>query len=377
MRIVHAISTLDPAAGGPPQVVARLAAAQASLGHDVAIVSDDRHEQLIAISQMTEKVPGYDQVKQVINVGQSEIRAMITHRDILHVHGVWDTMVRKATFYARGAGVPYVMMPHGMLDPWCLQQKKWKKRLALMLVYKRILNRAAFLHALNRDEAKLIEPLRLRCPVEVIPNGIFIEEIQPPPEEGRFRARYPQIGDRPFVLFLSRLHYKKGLDILAQAFGMVVQALPDAHLVVAGPDDGAKDAFEQQVAKLGIGERVHLVGPLYGSEKYEALRDADCFCLPSRQEGFSVAILEALACGTAVVITENCHFPEVAEAGAGLVVPFDNQILMESILKILSEPQLAQGMGDAGYRLVCETYTWGKIALKLNNFYKFYKKKGK
>jgi glycosyltransferase involved in cell wall biosynthesis len=164
------------------------------------------------------------------------------------------------------------------------------------------------------------------------------------------------------ILFLGRLHHKKGLDLLAAAFKFLHESLPDAHLVVAGPDGGAGAKFAQQVSRFGLSNQVHLVGPLYGKDKYAALRSAACFCLPSRQEGFSVAILEAMACRLPVVISEACHFQEVAEAGAGRVVALDPNEIATALHELLDDRDRGRQMGEAGYQLVRSCYTWPQIA---------------
>jgi glycosyltransferase involved in cell wall biosynthesis len=256
-----------------------------------------------------------------------------------------------------------------MLDPWSLSQKRWKKRMALALGYRAALNRAAFLHVLNADEQRLIAPLQLTTRSVVLPNGVFIEELEPLPSRGAFRTRHPSLGAAPFVLFLSRLHPKKGLDVLAEAFAEVARRRSDVHLVVAGPDDGAQGDFQRRVTAAGIGSRVQVVGPLYGRDKLAALVDAACFCLPSRQEGFSVAITEALACGVPVVISEACHFPEVAAAGAGVVVALEPSRIAEALELTLAHPAQAARMGAAGSALVRANYTWDAIAAKTLSAY--------
>jgi glycosyltransferase involved in cell wall biosynthesis len=381
MRIVHVIGTLDPAAGGPPQVVARLSSAQAALGNDVTVVSTNRDEVRPAVMTMLSSIPGVHRVKLADADDADATARVMAAAQAVHLHGVWEPLLLRVARSARRAGIPYVVRPAGMLDPWSLAQKKWKKRIALALGYRRMLDGAAFIHALNADEARLIGPLGLKCPIEVIPNGVFLEEIEPPgsglPAPGTFRGAHPELGDDPFVLFLSRLHYKKGLDILADAFARVAASDPKVRLVVAGPDEGARGDFEKRIAaaesKLG-GERnfrgrTHVIGPVYGRAKYEAMVDAACFCLPSRQEGFSVAITEALAVGCPAVITENCHFPEVAEVGAGEVTPLDAGAVADALLRVLSDPRKRQGMGEAGRKLVRERYTWPAIAERTVELY--------
>jgi glycosyltransferase involved in cell wall biosynthesis len=134
------------------------------------------------------------------------------------------------------------------------------------------------------------------------------------------------------------------------------------RLVVAGPDDGERAVFEQRIAAHGLTARTHITGPIYGRAKYEAMTDAACFCLPSRQEGFSVAITEALALSCPVVITRECHFPEVGEVGAGFVTGLDAREVAQGLLSLLGDPAAAREMGRRGLALVRERFTWERIA---------------
>ena len=373
MRIVHVVGTLDPAAGGPPQVCLRLGAAQAALGHDVHVVYFSTTAAHARIEAEVGRVPNHERIRlhPVVDPGARErllaprarrvLDDLIADADFVHIHGIWGTLLITAARAARRRGVPHCFQPHGMLDPWSLSQKRLKKRIALRLGYRAALAGASFIQTLNVDEQRLMAPLRLGVRTVVVPNGIYVEEIEPMPAPGTFRAAHPRLADRPFVLFLSRLHYKKGLDILADAFALLGRQHQEVSLVVAGPDDGARQDFETRVAKSGLRDRVHLVGPLYGRDKLAALTDATCFCLPSRQEGFSVAVVEAMACGVPVVISEACHFPEVAQAGAGLIVPLSAARFSAALAALLDDPRLARSMGAAGATLVRERYRWETI----------------
>ncbi len=348
MRIIHVVTSLDPADGGPPVVAARLAAAQGALGHDVSILSGDLPN--ARFDALWSGVPGGEHVG--VGCGADVVAA-----DVLHLHGVWGGLLRRTAAAAVQNRVPHVVSPHGMLDPWSLAQKRLKKRVALLLGYRRMLDGAAFLHALNGDEAQLWSPLRLRPPAVVVPNGIFPAEVDPLPPAGTFRAAHPALGGDPYVLFLGRLHPKKGLDVLADALAILRH--PTCRLVVAGPDGGARSDFVRRLAAHGLAGRVQFVGPLYGAAKYAALVDAAAFCLPSRQEGFSVAILEAMACGVPVVISAACHFPEVATASAGLIVDLSAAAVAAGLDRALSAPG---DMGRSGRELVMSRYTWPRVA---------------
>jgi glycosyltransferase involved in cell wall biosynthesis len=381
LRVLHVIQSLDPAGGGPPMIAARIAAAQAERGCQMAMISYHFPEADERCNKALRAIPNFENVrihhfpiptkfeKISAREARAKLESIIHDFDILHLHGVWDPAIYAAADVAARARKPYVVMLHGMLDPWSLSQKKLKKKVALALGYRNMLNRAAFLHCGNSDEVRLIENLKLTAPLRVVPNGIFTQEVDPLPPQGQFRARHPEFADSKFVLFLSRLHYKKGLDYLADAFAIVARELPDVRLVIAGPDEGARRDFESQIARLGVAARVHLVGPIYTAQKLAAVRDCDCFCLPSRQEGFSLAIIEALACARPVVISKACHFPEVKDAGAGIVTDLEPAQIAEGLVTVLRDPAAANEMGQKGRQLILARYTWPKIAEELIRYY--------
>ncbi|KAB2717229.1 glycosyltransferase [Brucella intermedia] len=370
MNIVHVIGSYDPAKGGPQAVVVRLAAAQAALGHEVTIVSYSDDEVSRRAVAATAAIPGFDRVRTLLlpmpdlretlsgSAAAKAMEALLRATDFVHLHGVWETNLLRASMLCRRFSVPYCVCCCGMLDVWSMQQSAWKKKLAMRLGFRRMLDGAAFIHALNADEIELMRPLGLKAPPVIIPNGIFLNEVEGGEADGGGLPR------RPYVLFLSRLHYKKGLDILADAFRRVAPLFPDVDLVVAGPDGGAEDEFRERIRQYGLQERVHMTGGLYGPAKIAALKRAACFCLPSRQEGFSVAITEALACGVPVAITDACHFPEVGEAGAGIVSPLDPMAVAAALERILEDPDRAARMGAAGAKLVRDNYTWPHIAVQ-------------
>jgi glycosyltransferase involved in cell wall biosynthesis len=370
MRIAHVVGSLDPHCGGPPVLVVGLAAEQARQKHQVRIISCASQNGRQRIDALIGSIPGAGLVEytaipapgpieQILTTAtRQSVRPYLAEIDVVHLHGVWDPILRATAAEAYQERVPYAIAPQGMLDPWSLAQKHFKKAMALRLGYRSMLNRAAFLQLLHRDEKQMLRPLRLTTAVEIVPNGIATAVFMDLPPVGDFRVRYPKIADSPYIMFLGRLHYKKGLDILAAAFAAIATKHPNARLVVAGHDEGARPAFEAQIASVGLQSRVHLIGPISGREKLAALVDAACFCLPSRQEGFSIAVLEAMACARPVVISEECHFPEVAEANAGVVVPLEASAIARALDKILCDPELGNRMGQAGRAMVFDRFTW-------------------
>lgn len=383
MRIVHVIGSMNPKTGGPPMVVGRLAAAQVQLGFDVRIVTYAGDDHVQAIQTCKQTIPDFEKItlacvdqpnkkehytaRQAYQMVCQHIKN--THDAVVHLHGVWEPIIKQSALACLSLKVPYIIAPHGMLHPWSLSQSKWKKKIALLLGYRKMLTHATAIHALNRDEVQYIDKLRLSIPCFAMPNGVFMDEILPLPEPGYFVQNHQALQGKPYILFLSRIHYKKGLDRLADAFAKIACEHKSVQLVIAGPDDGGeKSRFENQIKELGIASRVHLTGPLWDQEKYAAMQDAACFCLPSRQEGFSVAITEALAVGVPVVISKACCFDEVADSGAGIVVELEDsnhqastQQLVDALLEILDHAP-NDAMRKAGQQLVQSRYTWPVIA---------------
>jgi glycosyltransferase involved in cell wall biosynthesis len=375
MRIFHILPSLDPADGGVPKIAVRLAAAQAALGHDVQILVYRRPNAQNSIDQELRAIPGSNMLKlnylpvadpweqYTASQARRVVTGIIRDFDFLHLHDLWRPLSKRAAAIAFQCGVPYTILLNGMLDPWSLSQKRWKKKLGFaVLGYREMLDRAAFLHAGNDDEVRLIRPLGLLPEIRVIPNGIFAEEIAPMPAFGSFSGKYPQLASRPFILFMGRLHYKKGLDYLADAFAKVASRFPEFMLVVAGPDGGAEDDFRRRIDALGVADRVVLSGPVWGNDRLAAMADAACFCLPSRQEGFSLAITEAMGCGLPVVISEGCHYPQVSEVGAGFVLPLDADAFADALIRIMNDGELRERMGQRGRELVWSRFTWPTVA---------------
>ncbi len=359
-RIVHGIASLDPSGGGPPAVAVSLASALASAGAEVTLTHATAESGKARAAALIDSTPGAG----ALNVVHGSLHSLLESShdrppDVVHLHGFWEPWTFAAARAARGR-VPYVLAPHGMFHPWSLRQKRLKKQIALRLGYGGVLRRAALLHALNRPEKEFLLEYLPRLNVAVIPNGVFPEALQSQSPKGAFRAGYAGLGDAPFVLFLSRLHHGKGLDILVEAMRIVIAEVPSAKLVVVGPDAGYESMLRADVAQHALNRSVLIAGPKFGQDKLAALRDADCFCLPSRQEGFSIAITEALASGLPCVVSDACNFPEVAEVGAGFVTSLDPRDVAQGILKVLRGDR--QQMGDAGKRLVAERFTWPAVA---------------
>lgn len=385
MRILHVISTVAPSSGGPTRVLVDLVTAQAAAGHRITVCTTNRgnpvHEQL---------APGYIQhlldpctelkVFPVIFTPllvaprlAKWIKDQIRAYDLVHVHGLYRFPSTYAAAAAKRKRVPYVIRPHGALDPFLFG--KSSKNVRLKRVYERWfdlpnLHAASAIHYTTEEERQRAAFLKLRAPSFVVPNGIDWARYRTLPERGRLRRSWG-IGNAPLVLFLGRLHFKKGLDLLVPAFDVVRRKLPDAQLVIVGPEnDGYGLKVRSWVRERGLQMAVHFVGPLYGNDVVQAYVDADVFVLPSYTENFGMTVVEAMASALPVVISDqvNIHV-EVAQAGAGLVTRCDAGEVANALDALLRDPERRQSLGQAGRRLVQERYTWPAIVDALTREY--------
>ncbi len=269
---------------------------------------------------------------------------------------------------ARSCKRPYIISAHGMLESWALRDKRFKKAIYAALVETRSLQRAACLRALTADEVDDYRRLGLTNPIAIIPNGV---EVAPEANADLFWETHPQLRGKRIVVFLGRLHHKKGLPLLLQAWARVVPRAEDAHLVIAGPDSGNMLASLQRLAgDLKINSSVTFAGIVTGKAKWSLLAAAKLFVLPSYSEGFSMAVLEALAMGIPAIVTEPCHFPEVAIYECGWIIQPALDRLEYAFQEFLNmAPHEAARMGQRGRELVRRRFSWPVIGNQMAGVY--------
>ena len=307
---------------------------------------------------------------------ETDFREVVKRAGAVHIHGLWQKQTRVGGRLAANSGVPYVVAAHGMAEPWALQQKAFKKKLYMALVEKPALRRAACLHALTRPEVQFLKQIAPQTPVAWIPNGVNLKPLENLPERSEVEEVYPQIRGKFTLLFLSRLHVKKGLDMLAEALAQAWGPKDDWHLLLAGTEDGAGQAFVSQMKGLGLSDNLTVVGHVSGEKTRMMWAAADTFILPSRSEGFSMAVLEALAARVPAIITTACHFPELAEAAAGMVCEPDVKSIGEAlqIMKNEISEEDRRQIAECGRELVEERYTWESQAQRLLQVYRWIEK---
>lgn len=290
--------------------------------------------------------------------------------DVVNLHALYLFHDWAAGRICRHANVPYIVLPHGALDPYIWRRHRGRKRVIEWAFQNRVLRHAAAIHYTTEDEMRLAVPYAQGAPGVVVPLGIELDEFDPLPPPDRFHARHPETRGKRIVLFLGRLHEKKGLDILAAAFGRIAKTFPDVHLVLAGPEAGIAARLEDWLRDAGIADRTTRTGMIEGEDKRAALAAASLFALPSYSENFGIAVLEAMAAGLPVAISDQVNlWHDVEAAGAGLVSPCDVGAFAALLERLLGDPAEARRMGEAGRRLARDSFSWPRIAARLESVY--------
>lgn len=240
-----------------------------------------------------------------------------------------------------------------------------------LLIEKRNLNHAAAIHYTAEEELQLAMDCDIAAPPVVVPLGVDATIYERVPHERLLSGRFPEIVGKKVVLFLGRLNFKKGLDILAAAFDLVRKDRPDVHLVIAGPDnEGYAWRVEKWVSAAATAGAVTFTGMLEGDEKLAAFREAAVFVLPSYSENFGISVVEAMACGVPVIISDKVNiWREVRQSGAGMVTRCNAEEVAAAILEILADEQRARMMGCNGKDLVQKHYTWTAAAAAMEGVY--------
>jgi len=341
MKILHIIRNVNPEAGGALENVLQQSKAFEVLGWQGEILSLDSPDEpwVIANPVKTHAVgirsPLY---KRLINVvpwlryGYTPhlvpwLRAHVCEYDLVIVNGLWNYCAFGALRGLRKETTPYVVYTHGMLDPWFRKTypvKYFIKQIFWWLSEGRLMSGASAAIFTTEEERLLARnefwPWRVRDE-RVVPYGIADVGGDRQAHVAAFRTAFPDLEKRRFLLFLSRIHPKKGVDILIQAFGSLARAYPDVDIVIGGPDEiGLRKNLEELAESQGVARRVHWLGMLRGGVKWGAYLAADAFVLPSHSENYGIVVAEALACGMPVLITDKVNiWREIEASGAGLV----------------------------------------------------------
>ena len=284
--------------------------------------------------------------------------------DLVYILGVWSYPALVAAYYSLKYHKPYFISPRGMLYPETMRKGSWKKALYFNILMKRYMQKADVVHYTSTDESQCHALLGLSNKALILPNGIDQSLFAELPGSHIFKQRYPVLQGKRVILFLGRLVWKKGLDILLEAYKEIARQRPNVHLVIAG---GGEDRFSEGIRRLandyGLNERVTFTGMLSGTQKLEAYSGSDLFVLPSYSENFGMTVVEAMCCGLPVVISDKVGiYTDIKNANAGIIVKCEKESVYDGMVSILDNPDLARRSAVNGAMLVRSNYDIRKIA---------------
>ncbi|MCA0458815.1 MAG: glycosyltransferase [Chloroflexi bacterium] len=383
MRILHLTPYYAPAYafGGVVRSAEGMTRALARRGHTVTVLTTDALDQQSRYDGVLDSVEGGVQVVRVPNLlptvrGRYNLSTpqkmakraaeLLPDVDVVHCHEFRTVENLLVTPLAARLGKPLVLSPHGTLA-------QETGRGGLKRLWDRTLSSAVALRfgqvvALSQAELADIEALwpmfgRRRVPTtfSIIPNGVDPADYADLSGRGAFRAKY-QLGDAPVCLFMARLHPRKGVGLLVEAFKAA--GLPDARLVIAGPDEGMLDTLRPM-----LDARIVVTGYLGGADRLAAFAAADVLALPAVGEGLPMVVLEAMAAGLPVIVSPGCNLPEVVQHGAGLEVEAVVEPLSGALRSLLPDAARRARMGAAARALVNERFTWDAVAAQLEGLY--------
>lgn len=376
MKILHVIPSVAAVHGGPSIMAERMTRTLSAAGIEVhlATTNDDWPGKLdvaCGVPRVRDGVTYWYFDRELGFYKYSGplgrwLAAHVADYDVVHIHALFSWSSYAAGKWARRRGVPYIVRPLGVLNRWGMENRRpWLKQLSFRFVDGPIVRHAALMHYTAEAEREEAAAIGVNGPSVIIPNPVPDPLAErgaasgTPLPVGKFRAAYPELGDGPIVLFLSRIDRKKGLELLLPAFARVRQSYPAARLVVAGGGDNELLAeLQAQARQLGIDGCTVWPGFLKGEEKLAAFLDAEVFVLPSWSENFGIAVVEAMAAGCPVVVSDQVAIHgEIARAGAGYVARCDAESVADAVCRVLGDSRARETMGNEGKCLTQTHYS--------------------
>lgn len=369
MRIAFCTPSLDPKFGGPARSVPQLAVAVAAHGHEVALWSPPSGPAMLpdGARRLTGAFPA------ALNLWGAV--------DVVHDNGLWSFCHHQIARTCTTRQIRRVVSPRGMLEPWALGQKRWKKRLAGWFYQNRDLRSASCLHATSQMEVDSIRSAGFRNPIALIPNGVEMppaSALRPPPSIINHQSSTINLPPRT-ALFLSRIHPKKGLLNLISAWAIIrnsefgIRISNNWRLVIVGPDEGGHLAeVRRAVADAGLQGQIEFPGEAWGEARWQFYRDADLFVLPTFSENFGLVIAEALACRVPVITTHGAPWKDLDTRQCGWWIETGVDPLVAALKQAMAtSPSELHAMGERGRTLVTERYSWDPIGRQMAEVYRW------
>ena len=362
MKILSFVSSLDLSCGGPSRSVPMLAKGLAELGVDITLMT------IRSENMNTYALEGTTAKLKVLSpsFSKKEIAKYLAEErfDLIQIQSMWDLPYHKVMVEARRFGIPYIATPRGMLEPWSLSQKKWKKKLAWWLYQRNDVQKSVCVFTTAKMEADHVGNLGITTRKAVIPNGI---------ETDSYPCKTSIDVVNKQVLFLSRVHVKKGIEILFDAWKRIHSDFADWQLFVVGNgEDEYIQSLENRVERLGLKDSIRILPPVFGNDKTRIYQESALFCLPSFSENFGLVIAEAMSCGTPVITTTNCPWDILNETNTGWCIDLSVDNLERAFREALSmSPAELYDMGQRASKLIFDNFDYRSVTRKTLRLYEW------
>lgn len=364
MKICVLTTSIDKRGGGPARSVPILSKGLSLVGIDTTLLtgrSEEMNTHLVEGSNVTIKI-----IPQ--NISSSELERVLLegNYELIHAQNLWMPLYHKMANIARKHNIPYIMTPRGCLEPWCLKQKKLKKKLALFLYQKKDLQKAACILATANMEAENIRKLGITTPIAIIPNGIDISEYKCRPLEFKQKVKKQ-------ILFLSRIHEKKGIEFLIKAWQHLNKKYPDWKILIAGNgEESYIESLKIIIKNYSLDHCITIMPPAFGKEKYNLYCESSLFILPSYSENFGMVIAEAMSCGVPTITTNGTPWQELNDNGIGWCIDLNLKTLISTISQAIDLGQ--DRLFDIGQKCskhIHDTYQYIEVASKNKAMYEW------
>lgn len=357
-------TSIDKKDGGPSRSVPILAKGLTMQGIDTILLT-------CASSDMNSHIIENTPVKLITlssNISHKALEKLILNErfDIIHAQNLWNPLYHKVAKIARRHNIPYIMTPRGCLEPWCLKHKALKKKLALFLYQKNDLQKATCILATSKMEATNIRNIGINAPIAVIPNGIDVSE---------YRCRQSEINVKKQICFISRIHQKKGLELLIEVWSKLYKKYPEWKIIIAG--NGEKnyiDYLNNLIVSKGLYDSVKILPPVFGNEKQKLYSESALFILPSYSENFGMVIAEAMSCGLPVITTKNTPWEMLNENNIGWCIDLSLENLqgcLNSAINLGMDSLFEMGQHASLY--IKDNYHFSSVAKRINLLYDWIK----
>ncbi|MGD1874823.1 MAG: glycosyltransferase [Mastigocoleus sp.] len=374
------VANINEYTGGPAVVVTNLAEFLLNHGISSHIFTLDYQNwgQQVESSGVTLHSYAINSIAQYLgsyhpNAGRILSELASTQFDLIHNHGLWKFPNIYARQCALENSLPLIISPHGMLESWSLNYHYKRKILAWLFYEQKNLASAAVLHATSIQELSSIRRFGLNNPVAVIPNGVHIENLDKQYNKENLTNLFPELKDKKWLMFISRIHPKKGLDNLLFTWKELAKLFDEWHLVIAGPDSvGYSSQLKSLVKELELENRVTFTGVLSGEIKKSALSNADLFVLPSHSENFGIVIAESLSYAVPVITTKCTPWQDLHRYDCGWWIEDNQKALTTALIEGMQiSDNKRKMMGLKGRKLVQRKYSWDHIAKEMVNVYQW------